>query len=301
MTRSEAASSDIGVRPSPTRRWLLQAGAAAGGGLLIGFSAPALGPAAAEGANSEFAPNAFLRIGRDGKIVMTIPQVEMGQGVYTALAATIAEELDADFSQVSVEAAPPNDKLYANPIFGFHATGGSTSVRGFWMPLRRAGAGARAMLVAAAAKMWSVDASTCRAANSVVFHDASGRSSPYGDLVEAASQGAAPKDPPLKSPKDFKLVGRPLKRLDTADKVNGKAVYGIDAMPAGVKVATLMACPVFGGKVAHVDDGKARAVAGVRQIVALDDLVAVVGDHMWRPSKASKRSTSSGTKVRTPR
>jgi isoquinoline 1-oxidoreductase subunit beta len=281
MTRSEAASSDIGVRPSPTRRWLLQAGAAAGGGLLIGFSAPALGPAAAEGANSEFAPNAFLRIGRDGKIVMTIPQVEMGQGVYTALAATIAEELDADFSQVSVEAAPPNDKLYANPIFGFQATGGSTSVRGFWMPLRRAGAGARAMLVAAAAKMWSVDASTCRAANSVVFHDASGRSSPFGDLVEAASEGAAPKDPPLKSPKDFKLVGRPLKRLDTADKVNGKAVYGIDAMPAGVKVATLMACPVFGGKVANVDDGKARAVAGVRQIVALDDLVAVVGDHMW--------------------
>ncbi len=205
----------------------------------------------------------------------------MGQGVYTSLAAVIAEELDADFSQVSVEAAPPDDKLFTNPLLGFQATGGSTSIRAFWMPMRRAGAGARALLVQAAAKAWDVDPSTCRTAGSIVFHDASGRSSPYADLVVAASQGAVPQDPPLKSPGDFKLVGHPLKRLDTPDKVNGKAVYGIDAMPPGVKIATLMACPVFGGKVAHVDDSKARGVPGVRQIVVLDDLVAVVGDHMW--------------------
>jgi isoquinoline 1-oxidoreductase beta subunit len=281
MGRSHVASSDIDLPLSPSRRWLLKAGAAAGGGLLVGFSAPAPGPAAAEEANSEFAPNAFLRIGRDGKIVMTIPQVEMGQGTYTSLAAIIAEELDADFSQVSVEAAPPNDKLFANPAFGLQATGGSTSIRAFWMPMRQAGAAARALLVQAAAKMWNVDASACRAANSIVFHDASGRSSPYADLVEAASQGAAPKEPQLKSPRDFKLVGRPLKRLDTPDKVNGNALYGIDAMPPGVRIATLMACPVFGGKVVRIDDAKARAIPGVRQIVALDDLVAVVGDHMW--------------------
>jgi isoquinoline 1-oxidoreductase subunit beta len=281
MTRSLAASSEIDLRLSHTRRWFLKASAAAGGGLLIGLSTPVLGPAAAEGANSEFAPNAFLRIGRDGRIVMIIPQVEMGQGTYTSLAAVIAEELDADFSQVSVEAAPPNDKLFANPLIGFQATGGSTSIRAFWMPMRRAGASARALLVEAAAKMWNVDPSTCRAANSVVFHDASGRSARFADLVEAASQSTPSQDPPLKSPKDFKLVGRPLKRLDTAAKVNGKAVYGIDAMPPGVKIATLMSCPVFGGKVAHVDDAKARVVPGVRQIVALDDLVAVVGDHMW--------------------
>jgi isoquinoline 1-oxidoreductase subunit beta len=281
MTRSQAASSDFDIQPSPTRRWFLKASAAAGGGLLISFSTPILGPASAEEANAEFAPNAFLRIGRDGKIVMIIPQVEMGQGTYTSLAAIIAEELDANFSQVSVEAAPPDDKLFANPLFGLQATGGSTSIRAFWLPMRRAGAGARALLVQAAAKMWNVDPSTCRAANSVVFHDASGRSAPYADLVETASQGAAPTEPPLKSPKDFKLVGRPLKRVDTPDKVNGKAVYGIDAMPAGVRIATLMACPVFGGKVAHVDDGDARAVPGVRQIVVLDDLIAVVGDHMW--------------------
>jgi isoquinoline 1-oxidoreductase subunit beta len=245
MTRSQADSSDIDVQPTLSRRWLLKAGAAAGGGLLLGFSAPALSPAAAEEANAEFAPNAFLRIDRDGKIVMIIPQVEMGQGTYTSLAAVIAEELDADFSQVSVEAAPPNDKLFTNPLVGFQATGGSTSIRAFWMPMRRAGAGARALLVEAAAKMWNIDPSTCRAANSVVFHDASGRSSPYADLVEAASQGVASQDPPLKSPKDFKLVGRPLKRLDTADKVNGKAVYGIDAMPPWSEGRDLDGLPRF--------------------------------------------------------
>jgi isoquinoline 1-oxidoreductase beta subunit len=149
------------------------------------------------------------------------------------------------------------------------------------MPLRKAGAGARAMLVGAAASIWRVDAATCRTENGEVIHDASKRSLGYGALAARAATMTPPADPPLKPVKDFKLIGKPLKRLDTPDKVNGKALYGIDAMPEGVKFATLAACPVLGGKVSHVDDSRAKMIPGVRQIVVLDDLVGVVADHMW--------------------
>ena len=205
----------------------------------------------------------------------------MGQGIYTALSMILAEELDAPFDNVTAIAAPPDDKLYKNPVFGFQATGGSTSVRGFWKPMRIAGAAARAMLVQAAAAKWSVDPASCRTENGEVFHDASSRKAAYGELVQAAAALTAPQNPPLKPAADFKLIGKSLKRLDTPDKVNGKAVYGIDARPEGVKIATLASCPVFGGKVAHVDDGRAKTMPGVRQVVVLDDFVAVVGDHMW--------------------
>jgi isoquinoline 1-oxidoreductase beta subunit len=147
--------------------------------------------------------------------------------------------------------------------------------------MRIAGAAARAMLVKAAAAKWSVDPASCRTENGAVFHDASAQNATYGELARAAAGLTPPQNPPLKSPANFKLIGKPLKRLDTPDKVNGKAVYGIDARPQGVKIATLASCPVFGGKVAHVNDGAAQSVPGVRQIVVLDDLVAVVGDHMW--------------------
>jgi isoquinoline 1-oxidoreductase beta subunit len=193
----------------------------------------------------------------------------------------IAEELDAAFDTVSVEASPPSDALYGNPIFGIQATGNSNSVRAFWMKLRQAGAAARAMLVQAAAAQWKVDPASCIASNSEVSHPASGRKLGFGALADAAAKLTPPAKPALKTPKDFKLIGKPLKRLDTPDKVNGKALYGIDMLPAGVKFATLAACPVFGGKVAHVDDNAAKAIPGVRQIIVLDDLVAVVGDHMW--------------------
>ncbi len=205
----------------------------------------------------------------------------MGQGVYTAIAMILAEELDVRWEQVRLEAAPPNDKLYGNPTFGIQVTGNSNSIRAFWMPLRKAGASARAMLIEAAARRWKVDSATCRAADSEVIHAASGRRLAYAALIDDASSIPPPKDPQLKTPADFKIVGKPLKRLDTPDKVNGKVIYGIDVMPPGVKFATLAACPVFGGKVAHVDDTKAKQVPGVRQIVVLDDLVAVIGDHMW--------------------
>lgn len=273
-----------------TRRALLRRGAA-GGGLLLGFHVP-LAQAAAVNAESgsmpdagPFAPNAFIRIDRTGKVTIICPQAEMGQGVYTSLCMILAEELDAAFNTVSVEAAPPSDALYGNPIFGIQATGNSNSVRAFWMKLRQAGAGARALLVQAAAAQWRVDPASCTASDSEVIHAASNRKLGYGALADAAAKLTPPANPPLKNPKDFKLIGRSFKRLDTPDKVNGKALYGIDMLPPGVKFATIAASPVFGGKVAHVDDSAAKAVSGVRQVVVLDDLVAVVGDHTGAAKK----------------
>jgi isoquinoline 1-oxidoreductase subunit beta len=229
----------------------------------------------------QFAPNAFIRIDHAGKTTLVMPQVEMGQGVYTAVAMILAEELDADYAKVALVAAPPNDKLYGNPTFGIQVTGNSNSIRAFWKPLRIAGAAARAMLVQAAAQQWKVAPASCTAANGVVSHAASGRTLGYGDLADAASSVPVPANPPLKVPKNFTLIGKPLRRFDTPNKTDGKTVYGIDAMLPGMKFATIAACPVFGGKVAHVDDSAAKALPGVRQVVVLDDLVAVVGDHMW--------------------
>jgi len=270
-----------------SRRALLTGGLA--GGFLLAFHLPVRAvnepvqpPDTTDG---KFAPNAFIRIDDSGKTTLVMPQVEMGQGVYTALPMILAEELDADFAQVTLEHAPPSDKLYGNPLFGIQATGNSNSVRAWWKPLRTAGASARAMLVQAAAEQWQVASASCTTANSEVMHKESGRQLSYGALALAASSQVPPKDVPLKDPSDFVLIGKPLKRLDTPDKVNGKAVYGIDAMLADMKFATLKACPVFGGKVAKVDDSAASKIPGVRKIVVLDDLVAVVGDHMWAAKK----------------
>ena len=276
-------SSAPGEVADPSRREILKAGLVAGGALLLGFHVP-LGEGRAtqsQTSTHEFAPNAFIRIDRQGQITLIMPQVEMGQGVYTSVPMILAEELDAAFDQVALEAAPPNDALYGNPIFHIQVTGNSNSIRAFWVPLRKAGAGARFMLVEAAAQIWGVDTAGCRTNNSEVFHEASGRRLPYAALVDRAAKLTAPQDPPLKSVADFKLIGKPLKRLDTPDKAKGKALYGIDMLPEGVKFATLAACPVFGGKVGHVDDSVAKVIPGVRQIVVLDDLVAVVGDHTW--------------------
>jgi isoquinoline 1-oxidoreductase subunit beta len=270
-----------------SRRALLTGGLA--GGFLLAFHLPVRAvnepvqpPDITAG---KFSPNAFIRIDPTGQTTLVMPQVEMGQGVYTALPMMLAEELDADFAQVRLEHAPPSDKLYGNPLFGIQATGNSNSVRAWWKPLRTAGASARAMLVQAAAAQWQVEPASCMTANSEVLHAGSGRKISYGELALAASSQTPPKDIPLKDPKDFILIGKPLKRLDTPDKVNGKAVYGIDAMLPNMKFATLRQCPVLGGKVRKVDDSAAKKVPGVRQIVVLDDLVAVVGDHMWAAKK----------------
>jgi isoquinoline 1-oxidoreductase beta subunit len=259
-----------------------------GGALAIGFVfafhlpvGAAKASQAKDPADGKFAPNAYIRIDESGQVTLVMPQVEMGQGIYTGVATILAEELDADLTQVVLEHAPPDEKLYANPSFGIQATGGSTSVRAFWTPLRKAGATARAILIKAAADGWQVTPESCSAADGTVVHNASGRKLRYGELVDPASKLSPPSDVPLKDPKDFVLIGKPLKRLDTPDKVNGKVIYGIDAMMPGLKFATLAQCPVFGGKVANIDSEAAVKIPGVRQIIALDDLVAVVGDHMW--------------------
>ncbi len=260
-----------------SRRAVLAGGA---GALLLGFRIPH-----ATAAEGELAPSAFIRIGSDDKVTLIMPQVEMGQGTYTSISMIMAEELDADFAKVAVEHAPPDEKLYANPMLGVQATGNSNSIRAFWKPLREAGATTRAMLVAAAAQQWGVDAASCTTANSIVTHAASGRSLSYGALAASAALLLPPKEAPLKDPAKFTLIGKPIKRLDTPDKVNGKAVYGIDVMPAGVKFAALAISPVLGGKVAQTQNDKALSVSGVRQVVVLDDLVAVVADHQWAAMK----------------
>jgi isoquinoline 1-oxidoreductase subunit beta len=272
---------------SPSRRAVVRSGLA--GVFVLGFHLPARAVNEPEqppdSTQGKFAPNAFIRIDRSGQTTLVMPQVEMGQGVYTAIPMILAEELDADFNKVTLEHAPPDDKLYANPIFGIQVTGNSNSIRSFWKPLRTAGATARLMLVRAAAQQWQVDPASCSTSNSVVSHPSSGRTLSYGDLIDAAGAQSVPQDPPLKDPKDFKLIGKPLKRLDTPNKTDGKVIYGIDAMLPGMKFATLAQCPVFGGKIGRVDDSAARKVPGVQQIVVLDDLVAVVGEHMWAAKK----------------
>jgi isoquinoline 1-oxidoreductase subunit beta len=264
-----------------SRRSLLGGGLA--GGFLLAFHLPTYGASepAQGGTKGKFAPNAFIRIDPAGKTTLVMPQVEMGQGVYTSVAMILAEELDADYQQIVLEHAPPNDKLYGNPSFGIQVTGNSNSIRAFWKPLREAGAAARALLIQAAAQQWKVDPASCTAADGQVRHLGSGRKLGFGTLAGAASKLAPPKNPPLKDPKDFTLIGKSLKRFDTPHKVDGGVIYGIDVMLPGMKFATLAASPVFGGKVGHVDPGPANRIPGVRKVVVLDDMVAVVGDHMW--------------------
>ena len=277
LTTSRASGTNL------SRRSFLSASAAVGGGLMLGISLP-LGHSKAAQSES-FAPNAFIRIGSDGQIVLTMPYVEMGQGTYTSIPMLIAEELEVNLQQVRLEHAPPNEKLYANPLLGVQATGNSNAMRGGWKPLREAGATARTMLVAAAAKRWGVDPQSCRAQEGAVIHASSGRRLTHGELAADAAKMPVPRTVTLKSPEHFKLIGTPAKRLDAPAKVNGTAVYGIDARPPGVKIATLAQSPVFGGRLKSVDDAGAKAVKGVHQIVRLDDAVAVVADHMGAAKK----------------
>jgi isoquinoline 1-oxidoreductase beta subunit len=266
-----------------SRRAVLKSGLA--GGFALAFHLPVHAANEPEqppdNPAGQFAPNAFIRIDHAGKTTLVMPQAEMGQGVYTAIAMILADELDADFSQVFLEHGPPSDKLYANPIFGIQVTGNSNSIRAFWKPLRVAGAAARTMLIQAAAAQWQVDPASCTAANGKVVHAVSGRTLAYGDLAGAAGALPVPANPPLKDPKDFTLIGKPLKRFDTPNKSDGKVIYGIDAIISDMKIATLAQSPVLGGKVAHVDDSAAKNIPGVQKIIVLDDLVAVVGDHFW--------------------
>jgi isoquinoline 1-oxidoreductase beta subunit len=271
-----------------SRRAVLVASAAAGGGLLLGYrldSRLQSFAAAAEEPPARFTPNAFIRIGKDGRVTMIVAQVEMGQGTYTSMPMLLAEELEVGLDQVDVEHAPPNDKLYGLPGFGLQFTGASTSVRLLYEPLRRAGAAARTMLVAAAAQAWGVGVAACTPQNGVVTHRPTGRVLRYGELADRAAKLPLPKVITLKDPKDFTLIGTPAKRLDTPAKVDGTARFGIDVQLAGMKVATVAASPVLGGKLVSVDDSRAKMIEGVRQIVRLDDAVAVVADDMWAATR----------------
>jgi isoquinoline 1-oxidoreductase beta subunit len=265
-----------------SRREFVTAVTAAGGALLLGYRAEGAQRAASTASTSSgFAPNAFIRIAPEGGVTLIMPQAEMGQGVHTSLSMLLAEELEVAPSQIRLEHAPADNTRYANQFFGEQMTGASSSVRAFYEPLRRAGATARTMLVAAAAASWNVDPASCRALKGAVTHTPTRRTLTYGALATRAAALPVPDKVTLKDPKDFTLIGTPAKRLDTPSKVNGTAQYGIDVRLPGMLIATVAASPVLGGKVADVDDQKAKTVPGVRQIVRLDDAVAVVGDHMW--------------------
>jgi isoquinoline 1-oxidoreductase beta subunit len=270
---------------SLSRRRFLQASAAFGGGMLIGWveaaqAEPGSAPAA------EFAPNAFIRIDLDGKVTVISPSIEMGQGTYTALPMLVAEELDADMAQVTYGIAPPSDKLYGNPaVGGAQLTGGSTSVRGFYKPLREAGAAARQMLVAAASEKLGVDATELTTEKGEVIHAKSGQRIGYGALADAAAKLPVPDKVVLKEPSQFRIIGTPVKRLDASGKVDGAAKFGIDVQVPGMKIATVAASPVFGGTLASVDESAALAVPGVRQVIKINDAVAVVADHYWAARK----------------
>jgi isoquinoline 1-oxidoreductase beta subunit len=288
---------ETGDLTAATRRRFLQ-----GSGLLMGFVWLGRGKAHAAGeepslkviggggedvgnAFEGFAPGGFIRIGRDETISFIIPSTEMGQGIYTGEAMLIAEELEVGLDQVKVEAAPPNEELYRQPILKSQATGGSTSIRGAWIPLRQAGAAARTMLVAAAAAQWNVPPEECFAERAVVTHRPTGRTLTYGALAEASARMPVPQDVPLKDPKDFKLLGKNTRRVDTPGKVNGSTVYGIDVKIPGMKIAAVAICPFVGGKVASVDDGEARALPGVIDIIRIDNAVAVTANNYWAARK----------------
>jgi len=287
------------AEPTPVdtgRRSLLKAA----GGLVIGFTwltgskamafakpTPQPGDAAlarADG-NPAFAPNAFIRIGTDGSIRLVMPEVEMGQGAYTGQATLLAEELGVDLDQIQLEHAPPSDALYALEIQGSQNTGGSNTIRACWDLLRQAGAVARTMLVGAAAQRWHVPVAQCRVVRGVIQHDASHRTLTFGQVATDAAHQPVPAQPVLLSAQSYRLIGKSLPRLDTASKTDGSATFGIDVRVPGMKVAAVALSPVVGGKVAHVDDRKTRAIQGVVDVVVLAEMVAVTAGDYWTARK----------------
>jgi len=265
-----------------SRRDFLKAGAAVSGGLLVGFSIQTM--KSAQAAGTLRTPNAWVHISDDNVITLLTARSEMGQGVYTSMPMLIAEELHVSLNQIQVAVAPP-DKVYTNALLGAQITGGSTSVRDGWLKLRVAGAQVREMLLMAAATRWDVDKDKLRAENGVVYGP-NGKKATYGELAERASQMPVIAEPPLKDPKDFRIVGKRTKRLDTPMKVNGKAEFGIDVKLPGMVYASIEQSPVIGGKVASFDASKAKAMPGVIDVVQVGDNVAVVADTYWRAKKA---------------
>ncbi len=256
-----------------SRREFLAVGVAAGAGLVIGFYLP---HGRKNISGNAFSPNAFLKITPDNKVTIVVARSEMGQGVRTALPMILAEELEADWKQIEIEQAG------ASTLYGDQTTGGSSSVRTTWDPMRKAGAAAREMLISAAALDWGVARASCKAENGAVLHAASNRRATYGELSGKAATLAVPTDVPLKQVKDYKIIGKPMPRFDTPAKVNGTAEYGIDFHLPNMKYAVLVRCPVMGGKVASFNDKESRKIAGVSYVGKLTDAsIAVVADSVW--------------------
>ncbi len=264
-----------------SRRQFLAGSAVVGAGLVIGFYLPHHGLSGHE--EARFAPNAYLHIDPDGKVTVVVARSEMGQGVRTSLPMILAEELDADWSQIVIEQAG------ASTLFGDQTTGGSASVRTTWDPMRQAGAAAREMLITAAAQQWDVNPAECKTEKGSVLHAGSNRRAGYGELVERAAKLPVLKQPVLKDMRDFKLIGTPVPRIDTPSKTNGSAEFGIDFQTEGMKRAVLARCPTIGGKVTSFDDAEARKVPGVTHVVKVSDsAVAVVADSVWSAMQGRK-------------
>lgn len=268
-----------------SRRGFLAGSAATAAGLTLGFHVPLVGEALAQSAPPEV--NAWVVVKPDDTVVIRIARVEMGQGTLTGLAQLAAEELEADWSKVTTEYPTPGQNLARKRVWGNFSTAGSRGIRESQDYVRKGGAAARMMLVQAAANDWGVPAGECRAQKGVITHVGSGRSVTYGKVAEAAGRLEAPKDPPLKDPKDWTIAGQPLKRLDTAGKLNGSQVYSIDVKLPGMLNAAIRDCPIFGGKLKSFDAAKVEGMPGVRKVVRVGDTgVAVIADTWWRAKSA---------------
>jgi len=280
------------IKTSITRRHFVVASASAAGGLAISVAFPGLADAASIGAQAwgpESTPNeinAFLAIDPDGSILIRSPHQEMGQGAITALPMIVAEELECDWSKVKVEYASPARNLREKNVYGEMTTVGSRGVRTSWQMLLQAGASARERLIAAGAQRWNVSPSDCEASNSKIIHKATGRSFDYGALAADAANIKLDKEPAIRTPDQFKLIGKRLARLDTPLKINGSAKFAIDTKVPDMVYAAVTACPVFGGKLKSVDDAPAKGRRGILQVVKLENAVAVVADRFWRAKEA---------------
>src|SRR5438128_5573642 len=272
--------------PQINRRAFVVSAAAFGGGFALGMAIP-LGPTVVRAADGSPEVTAWVVIKPDDTVVIRIARTEMGQGTMTGLAQLVAEELECDWSKVSTEYPTPGQNLARGRVWGNFGTAGSRGIRESNEYVRKGGATARLMLIQAAANEWKVAASECSASNSMITHKPSGRTTTFGKVAEAAARIEPPKDVALKDPKAWKIAGKPVKRLDTAPKVNGAQVYGIDVKLPGVLCAAISGCPVFGGTVKSFDAAPIMSMKGVRKVVqAGDSAVAVVADHWWEAKVA---------------
>ena len=270
-----------------SRRNFLKNSLITGGGLVLGFTLPVLDKALARQVgeqNATYPVSSWLQVKEDGQVIFVIPCSEMGQGSQASLAMILADESGADYQTLKV-LNPPNNRLFNNPRFGAQLTGGSSSVRGWWVPLRKVGATLREMLVASAADQWKVNPADCTAQDDFVIYKPSGKKLHFRELVAATLDMKPPAKPKLKNRSEYRYIGKPLTRIDTPAKVNGEAVFGMDIVLPGMLIATVKQSPAFGGEVASYNEAAALKVPGVKAVVPVDHGIAVVAKNYWQASK----------------